>query len=599
MKRKMTCVTSHFDANLPRSIPLDSQSIDECLLTDDCGTLERPVKMWFTWMQSKSEDPFVLLELCRSEDLALRQMGIKALAEKAFWEDYKYRYVAQAADYRTLIGLSRTEGVDPRFFLPPPRLADTETSAVEELASMLLLMDKEERNSKAYNDSRNRAANITATARAGQLIHHKNTPTDDDMRHFWGFDGSALDVASVDGPVAEDKLHLEFLSAIANLCNISEQALLFVKKRGLAILQRLTEEFENTETFTAVASVLGNLAFHPVVHKDIVNTGWLGVLKEWSQSKNSQLAVAAARVLANLDAEFSGKVLRDGIFILHPLTRSKKTFHADVIFLHGLLGGAIKTWRQKDRIPSATDDMSHYTDCWPKDWLAEDCPDVRIISIHYDAGLSSWSTCRTDKIKCTLEGRSSELLEKLRKAGVGQRPIIWVGHSMGGLLIKQMLDLPEVELSNSIKDQTCGVLLYAVPHRGLPIAALTRQIQYIIYPSIEVQELRKDSAHLRILQSHFKDFIEANSIPCLSFGEATRTRFRKNLPKILLVPPDSSDPGVGEFCTLPLDHINICKPESRDSPVYQKSLAFIHRALVFSYIHRIRQAVSSSLESLD
>lgn len=35
---------------------------------------------------------------------------------------YQYRFVAQAADYRTLIGLAHSQGSDPRFFLPQPAL---------------------------------------------------------------------------------------------------------------------------------------------------------------------------------------------------------------------------------------------------------------------------------------------------------------------------------------------------------------------------------------------------------------------------------------------------------------------------------------------
>jgi hypothetical protein len=45
----------------------------------------------------------------------------------------------------------------------------------------------------------------------------------------------------------------------------------------------------------------------------------------------------------------------------------RKTFHADIIFVHGLLGGAVRTWRQKDLPP--TQDASKLpprTDCWPK-----------------------------------------------------------------------------------------------------------------------------------------------------------------------------------------------------------------------------------------
>lgn len=46
---------------------------------------------------------------------------------------------------------------------------------------------------------------------------------------------------------------------------------------------------------------------------------------------------------------------------------------ADVLFIHGILGAAFKTWRQKDRV--VTDEVTEvtegesnedYTECWPK-----------------------------------------------------------------------------------------------------------------------------------------------------------------------------------------------------------------------------------------
>ena len=39
-----------------------------------------------------------------------------------------------------------------------------------------------------------------------------------DQRHFWGFDGSTLDVVSVDDQLPEDKLLLQFVSALAQYC---------------------------------------------------------------------------------------------------------------------------------------------------------------------------------------------------------------------------------------------------------------------------------------------------------------------------------------------------------------------------------------------
>lgn len=41
--------------------------------------------------------------------------------------------------------------------------------------------------------------------------------------------------------------------------------------------------------------------------------------------------------------------------------------------------------------------------------------------------------------RSTISDRSSEYISKLLIADVGKRPIIWVCHSMGGLLVKKML----------------------------------------------------------------------------------------------------------------------------------------------------------------
>lgn len=42
-------------------------------------------------------------------------------------------------------------------------------------------------------------------------------------------------------------------------------------------------------------------------------------------------------------------------------------------------------------------------------------------------------------IRSTIKERSEEFIAKLTMANVGHRPLIWVGHSMGGLLVKKML----------------------------------------------------------------------------------------------------------------------------------------------------------------
>lgn len=84
--------------------------------------------------------------------------------------------------------------------------------------------------------------------------------------------------------------------------------------------------------------------------------------------------------------------------------------------------------------------LSKYSQCWPKDWLAKDCRNVRIIGVNYNTSLSMWaSICPSEKTKFTLDDHSDLLLEKFIQAGVGKKPIVWITHSMGGLIVKNML----------------------------------------------------------------------------------------------------------------------------------------------------------------
>lgn len=39
----------------------------------------------------------------------------------------------------------------------------------------------------------------------------------------------------------------------------------------------------------------------------------------------------------------------------------------------------------------------------------------------------------------TLEGRTEKLMNQLLAIGIGDRPIIFLAHSMGGLLVKNMI----------------------------------------------------------------------------------------------------------------------------------------------------------------
>lgn len=101
-----------------------------------------------------------------------------------------------------------------------------------------------------------------------------------------------------------------------------------------------------------------------------------------------------------------------------------------------------------------------YSQCWPSDWLPTDIEGLRVIGVDYSTTLSEWfPSCplKQKRYNCnihfmckhifnyfvsshrTLEGRTDKLMLQLLTIGIGDRPIIFLAHSMGGLLVKNML----------------------------------------------------------------------------------------------------------------------------------------------------------------
>uniref|UniRef100_A0A914USU7 GPI inositol-deacylase n=7 Tax=Ecdysozoa TaxID=1206794 RepID=A0A914USU7_9BILA len=228
----------------------------------------------------------------------------------------------------------------------------------------------------------------------------------------------------------------------------------------------------------------------------------------------------------------------------------------DILFIHGLMGGVFKTWRQKD---SAVVPESERTFCWPKDWLPRDLTvPVRILGIDYASSLSEWRRRRTtdDTGADTLASRSRRLRTQMAAAGVGERPLVIVAHSMGGLLAKRML----VD-DASLAARTLGIAFISTPHRGTPIASQStdsRVRRALLLPSTDVHLLSEKNADVRTLNAEFLDLVDQLHIDCFSVAEMLPTSVRIARMKYtgLLVPYTSAHLGRGRFYSLAESHLN-------------------------------------------
>lgn len=224
------------------------------------------------------------------------------------------------------------------------------------------------------------------------------------------------------------------------------------------------------------------------------------------------------------------------------------------------------------------------TQCWPQEWLPQDCQNIRVVGLNYDTNLSMWaSMCPEERMKCDLDERSNEFISKLYRAGIGTKPIVWVTHSMGGLLVKNILkkawDSDNVNIRNMCLN-TKAVVFYSTPHTGSRLANFSQATSLVLWPSVEVLELKEDSPKLIKIHENFINIAKQVPMKVVSFVETKSTQVTAMKFNFQLVEPHSGNPGIGEYYEIPLDHLGICKPANRHSFLYQKIVQIIKEVVV-------------------
>lgn len=130
--------------------------------------------------------------------------------------------------------------------------------------------------------------------------------------------------------------------------------------------------------------------------------------------------------------------------------------------------------------------LESLSQCWPKDWLPIDFPTARVCAINYDTDPHLWRPIwYPSQQRSSLSIRAMKMIRILVEHKIGvNRPIIWVGHSKGGLYIKQIIVNAHEYNAYWLWKSSRAVLFYSVPHRGSPLAELnlpwlTRSIEMI------------------------------------------------------------------------------------------------------------------------
>ena len=221
----------------------------------------------------------------------------------------------------------------------------------------------------------------------------------------------------------------------------------------------------------------------------------------------------------------------------------------DVVFVHGLTGDPYKTWCNE-----AGDEF------WPN-WLKSDLDTVSVYTLGYPASLFEKRTVK----EMDMFERAGNVLEHLAGNGIGERPIAFVTHSLGGILTKMILRKSceaEDEHWRRVSEATKLVVFLSTPHTGTSIAKLSNVVPS---SSKHMKLLANESGFLNDLNDHYRALANRREdLTTAVYYERHATK------KLVVVSKNAADPGVNKARPVAIDknHINICKPYDSSDVIY-------------------------------
>jgi NACHT domain len=249
----------------------------------------------------------------------------------------------------------------------------------------------------------------------------------------------------------------------------------------------------------------------------------------------------------------------------------------DVVFVHGL-----------NEDPHATWSNGSQDGFWPA-WLAEDCPNLDVWSVGYQAAARGGPGGAMPLVY-----RADNVLTAMKDKGLGTKPLCFITHSMGGLLVKWMLRRAEYdEEFQNLCAVTRGVVFLSTPHTGSGLANLAEYFHFLGFTPA-VQELKENATALVELREWYSWKVKQLHIETKVFYENIPTKV--GLFQAIVVDRASADPGILDVRPIAVDadHNEICRFPSRSYFVYRRIKSFALEVLALAHANGIPSVESQS-----
>ena len=251
--------------------------------------------------------------------------------------------------------------------------------------------------------------------------------------------------------------------------------------------------------------------------------------------------------------------------VLEPLAGAcDATTGVDVVFVHGAESDARSCWHPR-RHPELS----------VPERLVRELPYVCAWSLGYNS-----SVHRFRGHTLPLAEQSIQSARELANRAIGRRPVVFIAHSVGGLLVKHVLRLAEQSGDDDWKRiswRTAGVVFLATPHFGTHLPRLARWLPRITLVSPVLLGDLRDHEGLAALNDDFLRLVAARRIRVDAFYETRAS------PDLLWCAPkvsrESADPRVPGLVPTAVNasHENVCKPTTQNNHVFVALSRFVRR----------------------
>jgi hypothetical protein len=187
--------------------------------------------------------------------------------------------------------------------------------------------------------------------------------------------------------------------------------------------------------------------------------------------------------------------------------------------------------RRQPGVEEEEDEVSNGT-YWPADLLPEDCKNIRILTYGYDSHVSHFFKGPANKLNLSQlgEGLLNRVTSERRRSNATGRPIVFVAHSLGGLLVKEALI--ESRKQGSAVDKadvyksTHGIVFFGTPHKGSNDAQWGLILKGIASPFFDTHDellrtLQPDNELLAKLAKDFQDILDEGQLRICSLLESS------------------------------------------------------------------------------